>query len=649
MWPAIAVGAFLANLTADEPLGTAAGVAAGNTVEAVVGAWLLQREGFRRRLDRLRDVTLLVLLGAAGGTLIAATVGVTSLCLGGVEPWSRFDLLWLVWWLGDAMGALVLCPVLLVWLRRPYTPFAPGRRRELAALLAGLVGVSWLVFRAHLGSLFPQPAIEYAVFPFVIWAALRFGQRGATLVTVLTSVLAITGTVAGTGPFASGSRHESLVLLQLYLGVLAVTGLFLSAAIAERDHAESERADAADRAARRLRADLAAREELTRELALADRRKDEFLAMLGHELRNPLAAITSALELLRLGAGSRERLLAVLDRQAGQLRRLVEDLLDLARITRGDIPLRSEPADLVAIVEGAARGATPQVEAKGHELVLELPSEGVKIEGDPVRLEQVVINLLGNAVKYTPAGGRIEVRLVLEGDDAVLTVRDNGVGIPASLLPHVFEPFTQAERSLDRSQGGLGIGLTLVQRIVQMHGGSVAASSGGAGSGTELVVRLPVRDAGAPGQAPPAAGQTAPPLRLLLVDDHPDAAESLGELLRLQGHEVDVAHDGPAALESARHRPPDVVLLDLGLPGMDGYEVARRLRGEAAAERARALVVALTGYGSAEDRRRSRESGIDHHLVKPVDLAELGRLLAEREPAASSSNRLSGSEGRGAR
>ena len=586
-------------------------------------------------MDRLRDVTLLVLLGAAGSTLIAATLGVTSLCLGGVEPWSRFELLWLVWWLGDAMGALVVCPVLLVWLRRPNEPFAPRRRRELTVLLLALVAVSWLVFRAQIGSLFPQPALEYAVFPFVIWAALRFGQRGATLVTLLTSVLAISGTVAGAGPFAFGSRHESLVLLQLYLGVLAVTGLFLSAAIAERNRAESERADAADRAARQLRADLSAREELTRELALADRRKDEFLAMLGHELRNPLAAISSALELLRLGAGSRERLHGVLDRQTSQLRRLVEDLLDLARITRGDIPLRSEPAALVGIVESAVRGATPQAEAKRHELVLELPAEGVEIEGDPVRLEQVVANLLGNAVKYTPAGGRIEVRLAREGEEAVLSVRDNGVGIPTDLLPHVFDPFTQAERSLDRAQGGLGIGLTLVQRIVRMHGGSVAASSEGAGRGTELVVRLPVRGSGAPGMPALPPEQTASPLRLLLVDDHPDAAESLGELLRLQGHEVTVAHDGPAALDSARRRPPDVVLLDLGLPGMDGYEVARRLRAEGTAERA--LIVALTGYGSDEDRRRSRESDIDHHLVKPVDLAELERLLAEREPTASSS------------
>ena len=628
VWPAIAVGALLANVSADEPLGTALGIAAGNTLEAVVGAWLLQREGFRRRLDRLRDVTLLVLLGAAGGTLVSATIGVTSLCLGGIEPWSRFEVLWLVWWLGDAMGALVLCPALLVWLRRPQVPFAPGRRSEAAALLVALAAVCWFVFHGRVALLFPHPALEYAVFPFVIWAALRFGQRGATLVTLLASILAITGTVTGSGPFAYGSRHESLVLLQLFLGVVAVTGLFLSAAIAERDRAEAERADAAERAARRLRGDLAAREELAYELALADRRKDEFLAMLGHELRNPLAAITSALELLRHGAGPRERVQGVLDRQTAQLRRLVEDLLDLARITRGDIPLRTDAVDLRAIVESAVRGASPQVEAKRHELSVEVPGEAVPIEGDAARLEQVVANLLGNAVKYTPPGGRIEVRLAREGEEAVLVVRDSGIGISAELLPYVFEPFTQAERSLDRAQGGLGIGLTLVQRIVRMHGGSVSARSDGPGQGAELVVRLPV-SASAGGEQPgSAAERPAAPLQLLLVDDHPDAAESLAELLRLQGHDVAVANEGAAALEEARLRRPDVVLLDLGLPGMDGYEVARRLRAEEAGERT--LLVALTGYGGEEDRRRSRESGIDHHLVKPVDLSALQRLLAER-------------------
>ena len=631
-WPGIALGAFLANATADEPLATAAGIAAGNTLEALAGAWLLNREGFRRRLERLRDVTALVLLGAAGSTMVSATIGVTSLCLGGVEPWSRFDVLWLVWWLGDAMGALVVCPVLLVWLRRPFVPFPQGRGREAAALLVALLAVSWVAFGGPVAALFPYPALEYAVFPFVIWAALRFGQRGATLVAVLTSAIAIAGTLSGAGPFAYATRHESLVLLQLYAAVLVVTGLFLGAAMAERDQAEAERRAAAERAERQLRADLSTRERLEREsreraqeLALADRRKDEFLAMLGHELRNPLAAISSALELLRLGAGSRERLLEVLDRQAGNLRRLVDDLLDLARITRGDIALRSEPVDLARVVEGVIRGAAPAIERGGHQLAVEAPSEGLTLEGDPLRLEQVVANLIGNAIKYTPSGGRITVRLARQGEEAVLVVRDSGIGIPAELLPHVFEPFVQAERSLDRSQGGLGIGLTLVRRIVELHGGSVSAHSEGRGLGSELVVRLPAGTASAP-PAPASAPAAAAPLRLLLVDDHRDAAEGLAELLRHQGHLVEVAHDGPSALESTRRSTPDVVLLDLGLPGMDGYEVARRLRAEEGLEEV--LIVALTGYGGDENRRRSRESGIDHHLVKPVELATLQELLA---------------------
>jgi signal transduction histidine kinase/CheY-like chemotaxis protein len=642
VWPAIALGAFLANVTSDEPLGTAAGIAAGNTLEAVAGAWLLRRYGgFRVALDRPRDVAALALMGAVGSTALGATIGVTSLCAGGLEPWSRFDTLWWVWWLGDGMGALVVAPVLLVWLGRAAPPRVRGRAPEATVLLLGLLAVAWVVFRGRMGALFPDPALEYAVFPFVMWAALRFGQRGASLVTILTSVVAIGGTLAASGPFVQDTRHESLMLLQVYLAVLAVTGLFLSAAIAERDAAELARGAAAERAEHQLRAEMAAQREtesalrrseerlrsVADQLELADRRKDEFLAMLGHELRNPLGAVANALELLRRGGASSERVQPILERQVAQLRRLVDDLLDLVRITRGDIPLRRERVDLVEVVSEAVRGTAPRVERSRHRLAVESPPEPVVIEGDPFRLEQVVANLLSNAIKYTPAGGRITVRLGRDGSDAVLAVNDSGIGIGPDLLPHVFEPFTQAERSLDRAQGGLGIGLTLVRKIVGMHGGSVEARSEGLGLGSELVVRLP---AAAPALAdlPAVQGSERPaaPLHVLLVDDHRDAAASLAELLRMEGHTVDVAPDGPAALVAASVRRPAVVLLDLGLPGMDGFEVARRLRADVGL--AEVTIVAITGYGREEDRRRSAESGFDHHLVKPVDLDVLQRLLA---------------------
>jgi two-component system CheB/CheR fusion protein len=875
IWPAIAVGAFLANLTSQEPAATAAIIAAGNTLEALAGAWLLRRSGLRPELDRLRDVFALVLLAAAVSTTLSASLGVVGLGLGGVVPWNQAATLWSVWWLGDAMGALVVAPLLLVWATaRPRL----GWRRlgELAALLAVLVGVGVLVF-SGVAVRTPDRALAYAVFPLVIWAALRFGQPGATLVTAATSLMAIGGTFRSGGPFAAAGPHEGLVLVQVYLAVVAATGLVLGAAIAERDRAERRRLEAARQAQLRLEEEIGLRRAIERsvpagvaavdlagrqtyvnpaftrllgwseeellgaeppfvywpaeereaiqaaldatlsgdersfqlrfrrrdgerfdalveiapqldgegvgtgwvasitdiseqmrtaralrlgeqryrslvaasaqvvwkttpegevaeplptwqaftgqspeetmgrgwlamlhpddraatarvwqhslatstahatefrvraadggwrhvlgravpvleedgrlrewvgtltditerkqlelelrqraeELVEADRSKDEFLAMLAHELRNPLAPIRNALHLLEAGgavAAGGERLLATVERQVGHLGRLVDDLLDVSRITRRQIVLRREPLDLREVVGRAVEAVRPQMTAARRELSVELPEEALAVEGDDVRLEQVVANLLGNAVKYTDPGGGIRLALEREGEGAVLRVADDGVGMPADLLPRIFDLFAQGDHSLARSRGGLGIGLTLVRRIVELHGGTVEASSAGPGAGSELVVRLPLGHAAPAEVAPRRAwrASAASPLEVLVVDDHVDAAESLAEVLRLEGHAVRVAHDGPGALVAVGDRRPHAVLLDLGLPGMDGYEVARRIREDPGLDDV--LLVALTGYGRDEDRSRSRESGFEHHLVKPVDLGTLHGVLAE--------------------
>jgi signal transduction histidine kinase len=471
LWPGVALGAFLANWTAQEPAATAAGIALGNTLEALAGAWLLRRvAGFRGSLERLREVVGLVVLAAALSTTLAATVGVTSLCLGGVASWSRFGTLWWVWWLGDALGALVIAPLLLAWVAGRAGPWPPRRLAELGALLLALVAVCGLVFTGAGPTPAPGPALEYTVFPFVIWAALRFGQRGATLVTFLIAAVAIPGTVRGFGPFALGTPHQSLVLLQVFMAVVAITGLFLAVAIAERNRV-------ADR------------------LAEADRRKDEFLAILGHELRNPLGAIKTALGILRIGGAAAdptvERTREVLERQTRHLTRLVGDLLDLARITRGDLPLSPARVDLRTVVAKAAETVQPMVEERRHRLSAELPGGALMIDADPVRIEQVVTNLLQNAAKYTPAGGRIRLSLEREPEAAVLRVEDDGIGMGADLLPRVFDLFVQGDRSLDRPEGGLGVGLTLVRRIVERHGGTIAAESDGPGRGSRFTVRLP--------------------------------------------------------------------------------------------------------------------------------------------------------------
>ena len=372
-----------------------------------------------------------------------------------------------------------------------------------------------------------------------------------------------------------------------------------------------------------------------RDLEEAERQINEFLAMLAHELRNPLAPIRNAVSLMQMGGLSSSMLewyRSVIDRQVTHLTRLVDDLLDVSRITRGKITLQKQPVEMSLVVDGAIDSCRPLIEERKHTLEIDLPVEPLWVEGDLTRLSQILLNLLNNAAKYTPEGGTIRLTVEKEGGRAVVRVLDTGLGIPAELLPRVFDLFMQGDRSLDRAEGGLGIGLTLVRRLTEMHGGSVEAHSDGPGRGSEFVVRLPlvaapaapddpamVRDAGRPQRA---GGFR----RVLVVDDNRDAAESLTVLLELWGHAVRIANDGPDALALAAEYRPDTVLLDIGLPGMDGYEVARRLRELPGSHSM--FLVAVTGYGQDEDRRRAYETGFDHHLTKPVEPAKLGSLLA---------------------
>jgi signal transduction histidine kinase/DNA-binding response OmpR family regulator len=372
---------------------------------------------------------------------------------------------------------------------------------------------------------------------------------------------------------------------------------------------------------------------LYREVREADRLKNEFLSMLAHELRNPLAPIRNAVHVLRMRGTSEPGLQAVrdiIDRQVQQLVRLVDDLLDISRITRGKIRLQKEPLELAAVVEQAVEMSRPVIDSKRHQFTVTLPREPVRVNGDAVRLAQVVGNLLNNAAKYTADGGAIALTLEHGEDEAVIRVRDNGIGIPTEMLGSIFDLFTQVERSLDRSQGGLGIGLTLVHRLVEMHGGRVQAFSAGANQGSEFIVRLPTMAAATPKKAS-TNGTAASPVqgpccRVLVVDDNVDGADSLALLLRLGGHKVHVCHCGADALAAVDTFQPEIVLLDIGLPEMDGYEVARRLRALEGTQNI--LLVALTGYGQDRDIRRSREAGFDHHLVKPADPQALTELFS---------------------
>jgi signal transduction histidine kinase len=377
-----------------------------------------------------------------------------------------------------------------------------------------------------------------------------------------------------------------------------------------------------------LEASTARLSELADELRAADRRKDEFLALLAHELRNPLAPVLNAVSIMRAREVSDPELTwcrDIIERQAMQLTRLVDDLLDVSRISRGMVRLRFEPVEMSAIIRGAVETSQPIVDAQRHELHVSQPVEPVRVHGDPARLVQVVANLLNNAAKYQETGGRIDLTVTAQDGMARIVVSDRGVGIDEDLLARVFEPFTQGNPALDRTQGGLGIGLYLVRNLVDLHGGNVAAASEGPGRGASFVVELPLM------QEQPRAGIEVPVTRsaegrarrVLVVDDNPDGGDSLVALLNLHGYRATLAGDGPAALQVVESDPPDIVLLDIGLPGMDGYEVCRHMRKKGLEH---AAIIALTGYGQ-HDRGRLDDHGFDNYVVKPCPLPELLRLL----------------------
>jgi len=421
---------------------------------------------------------------------------------------------------------------------------------------------------------------------------------------------------------------SSLLQVTLFMAVVSVTGLFLGAATAERNRAERRRS--ADYARLRLSEERLARQ--AEDLAAADRRKDEFLAVLGHELRNPLAPLQNALELLALGGSDASILVrtrALMERQLHHLVRLVDDLLDVARIRSGKIVLELEPVQLASMIASAVELARPHIDSRRHQLDVYLPEEPVWIHADRTRLPQLLANLLNNAAKYSSDGGHITIRAGSVAGLAEVRVRDTGIGMTPEALANVFELFAQAAGPEHAVQGGLGVGLSLARSIAELHGGSLRASSDGPGRGSEFLLRLPVTE-------PPAvtrdaredAARRSGGRRILVVDDNVDAADSLGIMLSYSGHEVRVAYSGRDALGVAEEFAPEAIILDLGMPGMDGYAVARAVRADARLHTTR--LIALSGYGQHEDRRRTAEAGFDEHLVKPVVFETLSAALDSR-------------------
>ncbi|MGZ8274404.1 MAG: hybrid sensor histidine kinase/response regulator [Burkholderiaceae bacterium] len=613
-WTAIFVGAFLVNSTIVGPSAASLGIAVGNTLEAVVGGFLMSRfapEGqtLRRPADFVRFIALTGLVS----TPIAATFGATSLALAGQAEWTAFGAIWLTWWLGDAAGALIVAPLLLLWGLAPAASALRERPAEAVLLLAVVATTAALVFAAPELSRYPLP---FLCIPPLIWAAFRFGPREVATSVALLSAIATWATVRGSGPFDMGNDNESLLLLQAFMATIVALTLPVAALVWQRKAIERERSLLLER-------ERAARAEAE----AANHARDEFLAMLSHELRNPLAAISNAAEVMLMPGRAPpfpDRAAEIVSRQARHLGRLIEDLLDVARATSGKMVLVPERLDLAELVQRSLAVFRAGGRLSQHQVTENLACTWV--EADPVRLSQVVDNLLVNAIKFTPPGGRIDVQTTSDDDNAVLHVRDSGIGMTPDLLPRVFDLFTQGPRSLDRSQGGLGIGLTLAHRIVLAHGGRIEAASAGPSKGCTFCVRLPRIESPAASASPPREDRSAKPSakRILIIEDDPDGREALRMQLVTAGHDVYEAASGMEGIEAAARVKPEIVLLDIGLPGVDGYQVAQRLKGADGCPR----LIAITGYGQQGDRERSIRAGIDQHLVKPVDAVELGRLLA---------------------
>jgi signal transduction histidine kinase/ActR/RegA family two-component response regulator len=613
-WPAIFAGAFLVNLTTSGSALSSAIIAGGNTAEGLVGAWLVARWARGPAcFERVGDVFRFAGLAAGLATMVSAIVGTATLVATGQAPVESASAIGLTWWLGDAAGALIVAPPLVLWYRNRRIDIARGRVAEAILTHAFVMAVGVLCFASPVMSGYP---LVFLCLPPLAWVAFRFGRRAAATHVVLLALVAIYTTQHGVGPFVMATRNESLLVLQSFMGTIALTILPMAALVAEyrRATAELEESHAQERRARA-------------EAEGASSAKDEFLAMLSHELRNPLQAIHSSLWLLdRAPEGERpKKALDILRRQTEHLTRLVNDLLDVARVTAGRMPLVPQPLNMADAVRKTVNALDAAGRLDDHQV--EIEAEPVWLRADPVRLEQILSNLVSNALKYTPQGGRVRITVGHEGEEALVRVRDDGMGIPPDLLPRVFEVFSQGRRGLDRGEGGLGVGLALVQRLARLHGGRVEASSDGPGRGAEFVLRLPMA-ATAVDPARPAEAASGP-RRVLIVEDNADVREALRTLLVHAGHIVYEAADGREGVEAALRLKPDVVLVDIGLPVLDGYQVARELRERRAALGGATRLVAVTGYGQAEDRRRAREAGFDEHLVKPVDPEALQRALGQ--------------------
>ncbi|MEY2482467.1 MAG: hypothetical protein QOK24_995 [Verrucomicrobiota bacterium] len=610
-WPAIFVGAFVVNLTTAGNIFTSLGIATGNTLEAVVGVWLIQRfAGGTHVFDRAQDVFKFA-VAVVISTLVAPTLGVTSLALAGFANWANYSAIWLTWWLGDMTGDFIVAPLLILWFTASARRWDRAAVAEVISLFLLLFLLGQLVFGGWLPVSSKNYPIAFICGPIVIWTAFRFTPRETATGIFILSAVAVWGTLRGFGPFVTESGNQSLLMLQTSTAILIVTAMALAAGMAERRRAE------------------AAIEQQRATVEAANRTKDNFLAMLSHELRTPLTPVLAALDALkteRQPPAELDATLAMMRRNIELESQLIDDLLDLTRITKDKLQLQFESVDAHQAIADVVEICAAEARAKKLEVRLDLQATDFHVMADPAKFQQIIWNLFKNAIKFTGENGIITISSANHLPHILtIGVGDTGIGIEPEIMERIFNPFEQGERSFQRKFGGLGLGLTISKSLAQAHGASLIAKSEGRDRGATFL--LTMKTAGleeAAAKPSPLEARTSPTsLRILLVDDHPDTCSALERLLTLRGHSVATAGSVGAALESAGQNSFDLLISDVGLPDGNGMELFRRLR---ATQPMRGI--AISGFGMDADIGKSLEAGFAEHLVKPVKLEKLEEAIA---------------------
>ncbi len=622
VWPAIFLGAFLVNVTTAGNIATSLCIATGNTLEAVCGAWLVNRfAGGTRVFDRPQDVFKFA-LAAVASTIVAPTLGVTSLALGAFADWTNYGAIWMTWWLGDTAGDLVVAPFILLWITAPMRRWNRREAVEVGILLLLLIVLGEAVFGGWLPISARNYPVSFICGPVVIWSAFRFTQRETATGIFILSAIAIWGTLHNFGPFVMETENQSLLTLQAWTAVLTITAMALSAAMAERRGVE------------------AALQQQKTAVEAANRTKDNFLAMLSHELRTPLTPVLAALDSLETLPSQSEdskASLAMIRRNVELESQLIDDLLDLTRIAKDKLQLKFDQIDAHEAITNVAEICKMEAKARKVRIHLNLRAGANYVTADTAKFQQIIWNLLKNAIKFTNENGEIAISSMNPSPQVLsISVRDTGMGIEREMMERIFNPFEQGNQSLHRRFGGLGLGLAISKSLAEAHGGTLVARSDGRDQGSTFVLTM---NTVPPPQRRPLEPESvlleARALRILLVDDHQDTCIALERLLVRRGHLVTAAHDVRSAMETAARNRFDLLISDIALPDGTGTDLIACLRAMSPVRG-----IAISGFGMNGDIEKSLNAGFSEHLVKPVKLDILEAAIDRVMQSALASNSI---------